>query len=74
MKRASKSLEDEDPGASHPCRHFEASCLDRGLIAAPGPPLAIFPVRGGITRWTLNHGRCAVRTLLHDYSYQEILL
>lgn len=24
-------------GASHPCRGFEASCLDQGLIAAPGP-------------------------------------
>src|SRR5262245_186674 len=24
----------------HPCRRFEASCFDRGLIAAPGPPLA----------------------------------
>ena len=37
MTACQQKLEDEGPGASHPCRRFEASCLDQGLIAAPGP-------------------------------------
>lgn len=49
-------------------------CLDQGPHCRPLDPASLSLFAGGITGWTRNHGRCAVRMLLHDYSYQEVIL
>lgn len=48
-----------------------------GSLPPPGPPLAIFPVRGKKASTKVPPGRYVfglLLALLHNYSYQEIIL
>jgi hypothetical protein len=69
MKRAKPKQQGRGPpalrihaGVSRP------PCLDQGPHCRPLDPASLSLFAGAISHWTLNHGRCDARILLHDYS------